>query len=34
MDLTRLSEISDKDLKRAIKYFEAYNYLNDDNKKI
>lgn len=34
MDLTRLSKISDKDLKRTIKYFEAYNYLNDDNKNI
>ncbi|HFD2054897.1 TPA: GTP pyrophosphokinase [Clostridium perfringens] len=27
MDLTRLSEISDKDLKRNIKYFEAYKRL-------
>ncbi|HFD2083282.1 GTP pyrophosphokinase [Clostridium perfringens] len=32
MDLTRLSKISDKDLERTIKYFEAYNYLNDDKK--
>ncbi|WP_436513118.1 GTP pyrophosphokinase [Clostridium thermobutyricum] len=29
MDLTRLSEISDKDLKRNIKYFEAYRRLNE-----
>lgn len=28
MDLTRLFEISDKDLKRTIKYFEAYKRLN------
>lgn len=28
MDLTRLSEISDKDLKRNIKYLEAYKSLN------
>ncbi len=34
MDLTRLSKISDKDLKRTIKYFEAYNYLNDKNNKV
>lgn len=27
MDLTRLSEISDKDLKRNIKYFESYKRL-------
>ena len=30
MDLTRLSEISDKDLKRNEKYFKAYNYLKED----
>lgn len=29
MDLTRLSEISDKDLKRNIKYFEAYKRLSE-----
>lgn len=29
MDLTMLSEISDKDLKRNIKYFEAYKKLNE-----
>ncbi|ELU5587519.1 GTP pyrophosphokinase [Clostridium perfringens] len=29
MDLTRLSEISDKDLKRTIKYLEAYKRLNE-----
>lgn len=29
MDLTRLSEISGKDLKRNIKYFEAYKKLNE-----
>lgn len=29
MDLTRLSEISDKDLKRNIKYFEAYKILSE-----
>ncbi|HFC9289959.1 TPA: GTP pyrophosphokinase [Clostridium perfringens] len=28
MNLTRLSEISDKDLKRNIKYLEAYKRLN------
>ncbi|MFR5097378.1 MAG: GTP pyrophosphokinase [Clostridium perfringens] len=28
IDLTRLSEISDKDLKRNIKYLEAYKRLN------
>ncbi|MBP1890715.1 (p)ppGpp synthase/HD superfamily hydrolase [Clostridium moniliforme] len=28
MDLTRLSEISDNDLKRTIKYFEAYRRLS------
>lgn len=29
IDLTRLSEISGKDLKRNIKYFEAYKKLNE-----
>ena len=29
MDLTRLSEISDEDLKRNIKYFKAYKKLNE-----
>lgn len=29
MDLTRLSEISDEDLKRTMKYFEAYKKLNE-----
>ena len=29
MDLTMLSEISDKDLKRNIKYFKAYKKLNE-----
>ena len=29
MNLTRLSEISDKDLKRNTKYLEAYKMLNE-----
>lgn len=32
MDLTRLGEISDEDLKRTMKYFESYNYLNNYKK--
>ncbi|WP_207735259.1 GTP pyrophosphokinase [Clostridium perfringens] len=31
MDLTRLSEISDNDLKRTIKYIKAYKYLMEVN---
>lgn len=31
MDLTRLSEISDNDLKRTIKYIKAYKYLMKGN---
>lgn len=31
MDLTRLSKISDKDLKRTIKYIKAYKYLMKEN---
>lgn len=31
MDLTRLSEISDEDLKRTMKYFEAYEKLSNES---
>lgn len=31
MDLTRLSDISDNDLKRTIKYIKAYKYLMEVN---
>lgn len=31
MDLTRLSEISDKDLKRTMKYLEAYKRLSNES---
>lgn len=30
MDLTRLEDITEKDLKRSEKYFKAYKYLNID----